>query len=596
MSAKEGKSASEIVEEVFTKSLKELIWTANTLVVLPLTPQGFAVGSVLPAVFYMCRRGCRRGKGRFQQTFGISDRQADVWSVAAKLSQDKEFFTGFHSEVTKDILGDLILCDQLENKGHEEGQREEIQRAFPVHFFASWLDLPPFVGHLRFVPEMIVSLLANQTDDHKLAPTPETNNTAFSVGCSPERNLFFRIFGRGVLFGENTANLCTDTIDEQAQLSIEELLMVRLAMACGEAPETARATANAVPYIQNLWPVSQRATVVFREDLTAFLQNYGNVIPRRSITPMLESLLGLGLLCIHLESCAIAVAWDGSGVITKPPDQRPVVMFADASNGSDPRLRDLSERSFEEVIRLFDQSSSSLMAIRIMDAKGRFDRKLRELTPKGPNSIEWLDLLGQVRLERHERSEVILNDLYEKIEALAVRLEAEAIEPEAIDILRSPKASKDPLRTLADSMCVMMGDKLLHSNPLRFIDACLMLNETHGLGRKRRVSRTIAGRKRKMMDMRSVILSNTVLETLVHLHLVLREGVLSFAEFLRILRERYGIWVDESPPGVSASREDLLSNRAMLERRLRDLGLLVGVNDAEFMKRLRPRFQRNNQT
>jgi hypothetical protein len=98
-----------------------------------------------------------------------------------------------------------------------------------------------------------------------------------------------------------------------------------------------------------------------------------------------------------------------------------------------------------------------------------------------------------------------------------------------------------------------------------------------------------------MMDVRSAILSNTLLETLVHLHLIAREGVLSFAEFLRILRGRYGIWVDECPPGVSASREDLLNNRAMLERRLRDLGLLVGVNDAEFMKHLRPRFQRNYQ-
>ena len=95
--------------------------------------------------------------------------------------------------------------------------------------------------------------------------------------------------------------------------------------------------------------------------------------------------------------------------------------------------------------------------------------------------------------------------------------------------------------------------------------------------------------------MRSAILSNTVLETLVHLHLIAPQGVLSFAEFLRILRERYGIWVDECPPGGSASREDLLNNRAMLERRLRDLGLLVGVNDAEFMKQLRPRFQRNHQ-
>jgi hypothetical protein len=329
--------------------------------------------------------------------------------------------------------------------------------------------------------------------------------------------------------------------------------------------------------------------------LTAFLQNYGTTIPRRSITPMLESLLGLGLLSIYLESCSIAVNWDNTGEVPSLDLQQPVPIFADASNGSDPRLRDLSEQSFDEVIRLLDQSSSSLMSIRILDAKGRFDRKLRDFIPKGPDTSVWLNLLGKVRRGEHERSEAILNDLFEKIESLTAKLEAEGIEPEAIDILRAPTASSDPVRALADSLCTMMGDKLLRSKPLQFLDSCLMLNEAHGLGRKRRVSRSLASRKRKMMDMRSAILSNTVLETLVHLHLIAREGVLSFAEFLRILRDRYGIWVDECPPGISASREDLLSNRAMLERRLRDLGLLVGVNDAEFMKHLRSRFQRNHQ-
>lgn len=41
---------------------------------------------------------------------------------------------------------------------------------------------------------------------------------------------------------------------------------------------------------------------------------------------------------------------------------------------------------------------------------------------------------------------------------------------------------------------------------------------------------------------------------------------------------------------MTVSNELLQANRAALERRLRDLGLLVGVNDAESMKRLRPRF------
>ena len=587
-------SAKNIVEEVFTVPLAELIWTANTLVVLPLTPQNFAVGSVLPAAFYMCRRGLRRGKGRFQNTFAPPDKRADIWSVAGKLSQDNQSFAGFDSEVEKDILGDLLLCDELENKGHEEGHRQEILRAFPAHFLASWLDLPPVVAHLRFVPEMIVCLLANQQEGRKIQSG--MGRGPFPVGLSPQDNLLFRIFARGVVFGENPADLCADTVDEQAQFSLEELLMIRLAQACQEAPETLRATRGAVSDIQNVWPVSHRAASAFRDDLTVFLENYGTSIPRRSITPMLESLLGLGLLSIYLESCAIAVTWDNSGEVLPLDVQSPVPIFADASNGSDSRLRDLSEQSFDEVIRMFDQASASLMSIRILDAKGRFDRRLREFTPKGPDTTLWLNLLGRVRREQHERSEAILNDLCEKIEALSAKLESEGIEPEAIDILRAPSASSDPVRTLADSLCTMMGDKLLHSNPLKFVDSCLMINEAHGLGRKRRVSRSFAGRKRKMMDVRSVILSNTLLETLVHLHLIVHEGVLSLAEFIRILRERYGLWVDECPPGISVSREDLLNNRGMLEHRLRDLGLLVGVNDAEFMKHLRPRFQRNLQS
>ena len=42
---------------------------------------------------------------------------------------------------------------------------------------------------------------------------------------------------------------------------------------------------------------------------------------------------------------------------------------------------------------------------------------------------------------------------------------------------------------------------------------------------------------------------------------------------------------------MTISNELLQRNRAILERRLRDLGLLVGVNDAEAMKRLSPRFE-----
>ena len=123
-------SARDIVEEVFTGPLAELIWTANTLVVLPLTPQNFAVGSVLPAIFYMCRRGCRRGKGRFQKTFSPGGDRANIWSVAGELSKDRQSFAGFESEVEKDILGDLLLCDALENKGTKKDTAKKFSELF----------------------------------------------------------------------------------------------------------------------------------------------------------------------------------------------------------------------------------------------------------------------------------------------------------------------------------------------------------------------------------------------------------------------------------------------------------------------------------
>ena len=45
-----------------------------------------------------------------------------------------------------------------------------------------------------------------------------------------------------------------------------------------------------------------------------------------------------------------------------------------------------------------------------------------------------------------------------------------------------------------------------------------------------------------------------------------------------------------APSGLSVSNDLLRLNRNALERRLRDLGLLMGVNDAEVMKQLKPRF------
>ena len=50
------------------------------------------------------------------------------------------------------------------------------------------------------------------------------------------------------------------------------------------------------------------------------------------------------------------------------------------------------------------------------------------------------------------------------------------------------------------------------------------------------------------------------------------------------------MFVDQAPPGQSISESLLQRNRQILEARLRELGLLRGVNDAESMKFLQSRF------
>jgi hypothetical protein len=110
------------------------------------------------------------------------------------------------------------------------------------------------------------------------------------------------------------------------------------------------------------------------------------------------------------------------------------------------------------------------------------------------------------------------------------------------------------------------------------------------------VTRQLApGLGSRLRDVRAVTVSDAALDYLVHLHVLPpanKNGSqpLSLKRFISILRERYGFCIDEAPAGMTISNEHLQQNRRVLERRLRDLGLLVGVNDAEAMKHLTPRF------
>lgn len=231
-----------------------------------------------------------------------------------------------------------------------------------------------------------------------------------------------------------------------------------------------------------------------------------------------------------------------------------------------------------------------MMLARVLDDRARFDRVLRTAWPADmPDVTSWMDLLGEIYQDRHPRS----GNLLDALDQECLRL-SEALGQEAPEVANALQGSLNPALRLSEALVELMGNKIQGTQYLRALDSSLMPNRPNGLAFKRRVSRSEAGTK-KAIDLRSIVLSHALLDFLVHRHLR-KDGEgkaarpLTLRKFLDILRDHYGLYVDRGPPGLSVPQDLLRANKAWLERRLRDLGLLVGVNDAESMKQLRARF------
>ena len=235
-----------------------------------------------------------------------------------------------------------------------------------------------------------------------------------------------------------------------------------------------------------------------------------------------------------------------------------------------------------------------MMLLRVLDDRVRMDLKLRDRLPAMvPDSTAWVNLLGEIYHERHPRAETLLDGLDEDCQRLAEALEKES---EAVEVAQHLRGDHDnPALKLAEALCELMGEQLQRRKFIEALDSSLISGQPNGLALKRRVRRSQGG-IRRAVDLRTIVLTHPLLDFLVHRHLrKAAKGkpyhLLSLQGFLKLLRERYGLYVDKEPPGQPIPQEMLLRNKAWLERRLRDLGLLVGVNDAESMKQLKPRYQ-----
>ena len=592
-------TARGIVEDVLSRNMTKEIWSGSYDKALPLTLQGFDLSAVLPAVFYMFRFGHRRGVGKFLKTFGPAEgtprqrkRETTVERVADKLAADKNF-AGFSGDVEKAVLGDLLLCFCLDNIKHSPGRTEQIQRVAPAHYMASRLDLPDNVGHLRQVPEMIVSMLANQ-DGESIKPESE-ERTWFPVGKGHEDNVLLRAFRQGVEHRGELGSLTADRFDENNRtVGLDQLLTIRLAQQLGSAPQKLRGGGGSL--ISNQRPIAALAARHFSEDIRRFVRDYADVIPRRAFVEMLEPCIAIGMTAIFTSTVDILFAWLENGKVLPKSKQSPAPLFVDCSNGADRRLRSCAEQSLDDFMRRTARFPVVLMTLRLLDRAARHDPKIKKIDISArPYAAKWIDLLGELLHERHPQANFMHYGMGNKAEELAEKLEEDY--PEAADVLRNDGGEPNPFQRMAEALMSVINRHTAGGDLINTIDSTLLIDRPNGLAAKRKTTRRVPVMSTiRQREIRSLVFTDPVLDYLVHLH-TLKSGnksgvrALSLREFLGDIRKRYGFCVDAAPAGMAVAGDLLQANRAVLERRLRDLGLLAGVNDAEAMKRLRPRFK-----
>ena len=595
----------KIVEDVLSPDMVGEIWSGNYDKVLPVALQKFEISAVLPAVFYMFRHGHRRGTGKLLATYGppaetpAQKRQkTTVEEIAKRLAQTDEL-NGFRGDVERAVLGDLLLCFCLENIRHGLGRDKQVQRVAPTHYMASWIDLPWNISDLRYVPEMIVAMLANRrTGDHVTKSEPTDLTTNFSVANGYEDNLLLRAFSQGLTHrGDVRADLASDRFDDDhEEVGLDQLLTIRLALQLGAAPTKLRAPRQGpeAHRISNQRPIAEVAGQRFSDDIRRFVRSYADSAPRHAFVDMLEACIAIGLTTVVTGTVEVLSEWAATGVVPPRGTQRPAPLFVDCSSGADQRLRLRAEQSTDDLMRRLERVPVTLMALRLLDyeARSRPRIKLQQVATR-PYATEWLNLLGDLAHDRHAEARRVSFAIEDKADRLAEKV-AEDHDDVARILLGEADDQRHAVWRLASGLMALKGANDFQKNFIGMVDSVLAVGRPNGLAVKRTTTRGSGSGTRRRRDVRALVFTDSVLDYLVHLHLLPgpKGGVgANIVSFLGFLREDYGLHVDTAPPGMTISNEILGRNRAALERRLRDLGLLIGVNDAERMKRLTPRFE-----
>lgn len=568
--------------DALSASTVRRLWTVNYDPVLAVQPQDFSVGAILPALFYLFRWGVRRGHGRFVSTFSAgAGGPVGADDIAAKLMQHAAVqVTGLAGPA---ILGDMVLAHCLEARKHSVARSEPIIRAYPTHYLASWLDLPVKYSNLRYVPDALVAVLSHPPGNIGLSK----DATRMLGAQALHDNALLRAFTCGVETRGRESALTADHFREEAAdaLSAEQVIMARIAGAIGEPPVSAEP-------ISGQWPLATDVAGDFAEDFQAVLIHGADIMPLTVLTDMLECSIAIGLAVMVLASSALAHKMLSEGTVSRAERGDKWPLFVDASMGSRHILRQLSEESMQGAYRLMRYAPLNLMVLRILDEMASVDEVLAaDLPPAAPDGLARVGLLVDVLQGRHARSEIVRERAAVQCTQLALAIREQDPASALLEVLAD--RAVHPVHRLAEVLVRMMGSTSQEGHFVKLLSSAMVADEAapYRLASQRRARESYGGVHRRT-EARSLVLTNGVLDYVVHRHLwTSPQRTVSYREFLAGLRERYGFCVDVAPPDQPISPDVLRQNRSALERRLRDLGLLTGVNDAESMKVLQPRFR-----
>lgn len=531
--------------------------------------QNFFLEDILPAFFYLTRTARRRGKGDWA---GRTARD-----VAAELSQKTDKFVGFNDDPGRRVLEEWLKASVL--RLIEKGAKDKVMGVRPLHFLTYRVDLPENWAHTRSVPEFLATILHQNPNN-----SPLQKEEVFPLQSS--QNLFWRIFGVGLtnpspLF----INADLDTYDDSSDLDIEALLTIRVM-------EGLRKPAERMGEISGFEPLCPRQARWFREDFSLFLRAYAPpAVPVRVLGEYLLCLLALNLTVYSLNHFAASNhLYDTGEWLDDRQQDWNLDIYPDLTGGKVRKSRELARQSYRRHQDWILRQLRTMIGFRLLDYYLRPATDIPEL--RQLRQLTGINFLKTLALGRQPASPEVYHATQGSARPALRGLQQHQQEDgewpaDMKSIAEDPKLA--PFDRLVELLATYQYD--LHSNMFKFFFAITRRNLESGL---------LAGNPRQKDDNYYTI-GLQMLETLVQL-LMLKPGdppklrPLTIYDFVDLLKERYGIWIDEPPPSLDTgyeARAAAQANFEALKEKLRQLGFFRAVTDARLMQRLKPRYQPN---